>query len=139
MVIEGPERVNLNFQISIIGKCLSPNVRESGISECEKFSLCMDNFSGGINPESWAFESGIHFMESGIPTSIGNRNYEESGFPNTGLSCFNLRQGVTKDQAQFERFSYILSNGYRWNSAWYNLLQVCARYGQILAVTLIGC
>ena len=46
---------------------------------------------------------------------------------------------VTWDQAQFERFSYILSNGYRWNWAWYKLLQVCARYGQILAVTLIGC
>ena len=24
------------------------------------------------------------------------------------------RQNVTRDQAQFERFSYILSNGYRW-------------------------
>ena len=46
---------------------------------------------------------------------------------------------VTWDQAQFERFSYILSNGYRWNWAWYKLLQVCASYGQILAVTLIGC
>ena len=46
---------------------------------------------------------------------------------------------LTWDQAQFERFSYILYNGYRWNWAWYKLLQVCARYGQILAVTLIGC
>ena len=46
---------------------------------------------------------------------------------------------LTWDQAQFERFSYILSNGYRWNWAWYNLIHVCARYGQILAVTLIGC
>ena len=46
---------------------------------------------------------------------------------------------LTWDQAQFERFPYILSNGYRWNWAWYKLLQVCARYGQILAVTLIGC
>ena len=46
---------------------------------------------------------------------------------------------LTWDQAQFERFSYILSNGYRWNWAWYKLLQVCAHYGQILAVTLIGC
>ena len=46
---------------------------------------------------------------------------------------------LTWDQAHFERFSYILSNGHRWNWAWYKLLQVCARYGQILAVTLIGC
>ena len=46
---------------------------------------------------------------------------------------------LTWDQAQFERFSYILSNGYRWNWAWYKLLHVCARYGHILAVTLIGC
>ena len=46
---------------------------------------------------------------------------------------------LTWDQAQFERFSYILSNGYRSNWAWYKLLQVCARYSQILAVTLIGC
>ena len=46
---------------------------------------------------------------------------------------------ITWDQAQLERFSYILSNGYRWNWAWYKLLQVCARYGQILALTLIGC
>ena len=45
----------------------------------------------------------------------------------------NLRSGP------IERFSYILSNGYRWNWAWYKLLQVCARYGQILAVMLIGC
>ena len=46
---------------------------------------------------------------------------------------------LTWDQAQFERFWYILSNGYRWNWAWYKLIHVCARYGQILAVTLIGC
>ena len=45
----------------------------------------------------------------------------------------NLRSGP------IEQFSYILSNGYRWNWAWYKLLQVCARYGQILAVMLIGC
>ena len=46
---------------------------------------------------------------------------------------------ITWDQAQFERFSYIPSNGYRWNWAGYKLIHVCARYGQILAVTLIGC
>ena len=52
---------------------------------------------------------------------------------------FSIFPGVTWDQAQFERFSYILSNGYSWNWAWYKLSHVCARYGQILALTLIGC
>ena len=46
---------------------------------------------------------------------------------------------LTWDQAQFERFSYIVFNGYSWNWAWYKLIHVCARYSQILAVTLIGC
>ena len=55
------------------------------------------------------------------------------------LSVDSAGTTVTWDQAQFERFSRILSNGYRWNWAWYKLIHVCARYGQILAVTLIGC
>ena len=29
---------------------------------------------------------------------------------------------LTWDKAQFERFSYILPNGYRWNWTWYKLL-----------------
>ena len=46
-------------------------------------------------------------------------------------SSFNVWCGVGLARALFPR--------YRWNWAWYKLLQICARYGQILAVTLIGC
>ena len=34
------------------------------------------------------------------------------------MTCYDVYRDymwLTWDQAQFERFSYILSNGYRWN------------------------
>ena len=64
---------------------------------------------------------------------IGFNFIEGGGVGGLEATPPNLRSGPIL------AFLIILSNGYRKNRAWYNLSNICARYGQILAVTPIGC